>query len=467
MKQVRTRFAPSPTGYLHIGGVRTALFCWLYARKYNGQYILRIEDTDRERSTQAATDAIIDGLAWLGLDADEGPFFQSQRFDRYREVAQQLLEAGHAYHCYCTKEELEAIREQQQKNGEKPRYNRCCRELTTPKHKNVKPVLRFKTPVDGEVIIDDLVHGRIKVSNQELDDFIILRSDNTPTYNFTVVVDDADMEITHVIRGDDHINNTPKQIHIFNALGVNIPKFAHLPMINGQDGRKLSKRHGAVSVLEYEQEGYLPEALLNYLARLGWSHGDQELFTIEEMIEYFDITNVNKSSASFDVDKLQWTNQHHLKKADSSRLAKLIAKRLSNQNINIDTNVNLNNVVDVYREKVKTLKELADSISYLFMDKVVYDPQSADKFLNAESVTTLESAREKLLSHEQWQVEPLGQMIKSLVKQTGLKFPLVAQPLRVALTGSTNSPSIDQTLWLVGKDKSLQRLSDAIDHINK
>ncbi len=467
MKQVRTRFAPSPTGYLHIGGVRTALFCWLYARKHKGQYILRIEDTDRERSTQAATDAIIDGLNWLGLDADEGPFFQSQRFDRYRQVAQQLLEAGHAYHCYCTKEELEAVREQQQKNGEKPRYNRCCRELTEPKHPNVKPVLRFKTAIDGEVIIKDLVHGDIKVNNQELDDFIILRSDNTPTYNFTVVVDDADMQISHVIRGDDHINNTPKQIHIFNALGVDLPKFAHLPMINGQDGRKLSKRHGAVSVLEYEQEGYLPEALLNYLARLGWSHGDQELFTIEEMIEYFDIKDVNKAAASFDVDKLLWTNQHHIKQANSERLANLVQQRLLDDGIKIDSSINLENVVDVYREKAKTLKELADSINYLFAENVTYDQQSADKFLTRESLTVLDSARNQLLELTQWQVEPIGQIVKTLVEESGLKFPQVAQPLRVALTGSTHSPSIDQTLWLIGKDKSLSRLKDAIDHINK
>ncbi len=467
MKQVRTRFAPSPTGYLHIGGVRTALFCWLYARKYNGQYILRIEDTDQERSTQAATDAIIDGLAWLGLDADEEPVFQSQRFDRYREVAKKLLEQGQAYHCYCTKEELEAVRKEQQKSGEKPRYNRCCRERSESKHPDIKPVLRFKTPIDGEVVINDLVHGEITVSNQELDDFIILRSDEAPTYNFTVVVDDTDMQISHVIRGDDHINNTPKQIHIFNALGVALPEFAHLPMINGQDGRKLSKRHGAVSVLEYEQAGYLPEALLNYLARLGWSHGDQELFSIDEMIEYFDITEVNKAAASFDIDKLLWTNQHHLKQADSGRLAKLIEQRLNEDNIRTDNNINLENVVDVYREKAKTLKELADSIKYLFIDKISYDQPSADKFLTCENLAVIDSAQAKLTELDQWQVESLSQVIKSLVDESGLKFPQVAQPLRVALTGSTNSPSIDQTLWLVGRDKSLGRLKDAIKHIKQ
>ena len=466
MKQVRTRFAPSPTGYLHIGGVRTALFCWLYARKHNGQYILRVEDTDRERSTQAATDAIIDGLAWLGLDADEGPFFQSQRFDRYSQVAEELLASGHAYHCYCTKDELEAVREAQQKDGEKPRYNHCCRDRSEPKHPDINPVLRFKTPLDGEVLINDQVHGVIAVNNQELDDFIILRSDGTPTYNFTVVVDDIDMQITHVIRGDDHINNTPKQIHIFNALGIKLPQFAHLPMINGQDGRKLSKRHGAVSVLEYKQDGYLPEALLNYLARLGWSHGDQELFSIDEMIEYFDISDVNKSAASFDVDKLIWTNQHHLKLADSERLAAMLNERLSDDNIQIGDEINLQDVIDVYREKAKTLKELADSVKYLFDNKITYDQQNADKFLTQESVAVIELIRSKLDSVEHWQVESLGEIVKSVVADTGLKFPQVAQPLRVALTGSTNSPSIDQTLWLVGKQKSLNRLDEALSYIN-
>ena len=466
MKQVRTRFAPSPTGYLHIGGVRTALFCWLYARKHNGQYILRIEDTDRERSTQAATDAIIDGLTWLGLDADEGPFFQSQRFDRYSQVANKLLASGHAYHCYCTKDELETVRQSQQKNGEKPRYNHCCRNRNEPKHQDVIPVLRFKTPLDGEVLINDLVHGDIVVNNQELDDFIILRSDGTATYNFTVVVDDVDMQITHVIRGDDHINNTPKQIHIFNALGVELPEFAHLPMINGQDGRKLSKRHGAVSVLEYKQDGYLPEALLNYLARLGWSHGDQELFSIDEMIEYFDISDVNKSSASFDVDKLIWTNQHHLRLADCERLTSLLKNRLQEDNINVTDDVNLHDVIEVYREKSKTLKELTSSVKYLFDDKVTYDQKNAEKFLTGESAAVVELIKNELLSIEQWQVESLGEVVKSVVTDTGLKFPQVAQPLRVALTGSTNSPSIDQTLWLVGKQKSLNRLDQALRYIN-
>ena len=466
MKNVRTRFAPSPTGYLHIGGVRTALFCWLYARKHKGRYILRIEDTDTERSTQAATDAIIDGLAWLGLNADEGPYFQSQRFDRYREVAQQLLEAGHAYHCYCTKEELEAVRDQQLKNGEKPRYNRYWRDRTTPTPPDVSPVLRFKTPLDGEVVINDLVHGEIRVRNQELDDFIILRSDATPTYNFTVVVDDADMQITHVIRGDDHINNTPKQFHIFNALGIELPEFAHLPMINGQDGRKLSKRHGAVSVLEYEQEGYLPEALLNYLARLGWSHGDQELFSIDELIEYFDVTDVNKAAASFDVDKLTWTNQHHLKQADTERLALILRERLLADGIEIDNNIDLQNVIEVYREKSKTMKEMTDSVKYLFVEKPTYDQQNAEKFLTTSSLPAIELVSEKLRSLDQWQVDSLGEIIKSVVADTGLKFPQVAQPLRIALTGSTNSPSIDQTLWLVGKNKSLQRIADAIEYIS-
>ena len=465
MKQVRTRFAPSPTGYLHIGGVRTALFCWLYARQQNGQYILRVEDTDRERSTQAATDAIIDGLKWLKLDADEGPFFQSQRFDRYREVAEQLVDKNQAYYCYCSKEELEAVRLEQQQNGEKPRYNRCCRNAGVPKHSDVEPVLRFKTPVDGDVVINDLVHGPIQVNNSELDDFIILRSDGTPTYNFTVVVDDIDMRISHVIRGDDHINNTPRQIHIFNALNAELPAFAHLPMINGSDGRKLSKRHGAVSVLEYREEGFLPEALLNYLARLGWSHGDQELFSMDELVRYFDISSVNKSAASFDRDKLVWTNQHHIKQASPEVLSGYLQEQLVRLKINFENGPDLDHVVEVYREKAKTMKEMAEQVNYLYVDKIDYDEQCADKFLSTESLDVLSQIHQQLTDLEQWHVDSIGTIIKTIVAESGLKFPKIAQPLRVAATGNTNSPSIDQTLWLLGKDKCLQRISQAISHI--
>ena len=465
MKQVRTRFAPSPTGYLHIGGVRTALFCWLFARAHNGQYILRVEDTDVQRSTEAATRAIIDGLDWLNLNADEGPYFQSQRFDRYREVANQLLEDNHAYYCYCTKEQLEAVRSEQQKKGEKPRYNRCCRDAVSPRNSDVEPVLRFKTPVDGEVIINDLVHGPIEVSNEELDDFIILRSDGTPTYNFTVVVDDIDMQISHVIRGDDHINNTPKQIHIFNALNAELPEFAHLPMINGSDGQKLSKRHGAVSVLEYQQEGFLPEALLNYLARLGWSHGDQELFTIDELINYFDLANVNKSAASFDRNKLVWTNQHHIKQADARELSGYLEQQLMAMNVDTSTGPELDDVVEVYREKAKTLREMAQQVSYLYADKIEYDANCAEKFLNPDALDVLTTIHRQLTELEQWDVDAIGAIIKTTVEHTGLKFPKIAQPLRVAITGNTNSPSIDQTLWLTGKTKCLERLARAIDNI--
>ena len=469
MKQIRTRFAPSPTGYLHIGGVRTALFCWLFARQNKGEYILRVEDTDRERSTQAATDAIIDGLKWLNLDADEGPFFQSQRFDRYQAVALQLLEENHAYYCYCTREELDAVRTQQQTKGEKPRYNRCCRNADSPKHSDIEPVMRFKTPMQGEVVIKDLVHGSIRVNNAELDDFIIQRSDGTPTYNFTVVVDDIDMQISHVIRGDDHINNTPKQIHIFNALNSPLPEFAHLPMINGPDGRKLSKRHGAVSVLEYEQEGFLPQALLNYLARLGWSHGDQELFSIEEMIRLFDLSSVNKSSASFDRDKLLWTNQHYIKQAPVSELAIQLKLQLGYLDRGllaaVENGPDLESVAQVYREKVKTMKEMAQQVSYLYLDTVHYDEQCAQKFLNSESVDILKAVHQQLSDLQQWDVDSIGAIIKSIVSESGLKFPKIAQPLRVAIKGNTNSPSIDQTLWLLGKDKCLKRIANAIEII--
>lgn len=469
MNPVRTRFAPSPTGYLHIGGVRTALFCWLFARQNGGQYILRIEDTDRERSTQAATDAIIDGLEWLNLSADEGPVFQSQRFDRYREVARELLAKDRAYYCYCSKDELEAVRLEQQQKGEKPRYNRCCRNLDTPKNAGIKPVLRFKTPVEGEVLFNDLVHGTIRVNNAELDDFIILRSDDTPTYNFTVVVDDTDMRISHVIRGDDHINNTPKQIHIYNALGSQLPDFAHLPMINGSDGRKLSKRHGAVSVLEYREQGYLPEALLNYLARLGWSHGDQELFTVEELVRYFDLSGVNKSAASFDRDKLLWTNQHHIKNAPAAELSQhlqeqLVSLGIPKQRVSGD-DPDLESVVEIYRDKAKTMKEMAQQVVYLFEQTIDYDAQCAEKFLNSASLDVLTQAHQQLSDIKTWDVASIGAIIKSIVSESGLKFPMIAQPLRVAVTGHTNSPSIDQTLWLLGKDNCLHRIATAIGTI--
>lgn len=466
MKQVRTRFAPSPTGYLHIGGVRTALFCWLFARQKNGQYILRVEDTDRERSTQEATDAIVNGMKWLKLNADEGPYFQSQRLDRYREVARQLLEKRQAYYCHCSRQELEAVRLEQQRRGEKPRYDRCCRDAQRPKHSDVEPVLRFKTPIKGGVVFNDLVHGTIRVSNAELDDLIILRSDGTPTYNFTVVVDDVDMQISHVIRGDDHINNTPKQIHIFNALGAELPEFAHLPMINGPDGRKLSKRHGAVSVLEYREEGFLPQALLNYLARLGWSHGDQELFTMDEMVRHFDLSDVNKSAASFDRDKLLWTNQHHIKQAPAEELSAYLVEQLARLNVNPQNGPSADDVVEVYREKARTMKEMAEQVSYLYADEIDYDAQSAQKFLNAESLEILKQVHQQFTQLDQWRVDSIGTVVKSIVTQSGLKFPKVAQPLRVAVTGNTNSPSIDQTLWLPGKDRCLRRIEKAIDYIH-
>ena len=379
--EVRTRFAPSPTGYLHIGGARTALFSWLFARHHGGKFVLRIEDTDRERSTQESVDAILQGMEWLGLDYDEGPFYQTKRFDRYQEVIQQLLDNDLAYRCYCTKEELDALRQQQQKNKQKPRYDGRYRDYKGSVPKDIDPVIRFKNPLDGEVVIHDLVLGDITIKNSELDDLIIARSDGTPTYNLTVVIDDLDMNITHVIRGDDHVNNTPRQINMIHALGGALPNYAHLPMILGGDGKRMSKRHGAVSVSSYKEQGYLPEALLNYLVRLGWAHGDQEVFSIQEMIDLFSLENVNKSAATFDVDKLQWLNQHYIKSATNDDLTKLFRQALKTTGITIDTEEDhLHKVIELQKERVKTINEMVESSQYFFSDFAQYDEKSAKKF---------------------------------------------------------------------------------------
>ncbi|HEX5339733.1 MAG TPA: glutamate--tRNA ligase [Gammaproteobacteria bacterium] len=461
---VRTRFAPSPTGYLHIGGARTALYCWLYARHHGGQFVLRVEDTDRERSTDAALQAILDGMAWLNLGHDEGPFYQTQRFDRYKEVAQQLLADGHAYHCYCSKQELEAMRAGQMARKEKPRYDGRCRQRSEPVA-GVAPVIRFKNPESGQTIIHDLVHGDIVFENSELDDLIIARSDGTPTYNFTVVVDDMDMRITHVIRGDDHINNTPRQLNIFKALGAIAPEYAHLPMILGPDGTKLSKRHGAVSVMQYREDGFLPEAVLNYLVRLGWSHGDQEIFSREEMVSLFDIADVNKSASAINPDKLLWLNQHYIKSGDAARLGAELGWHLQRIGLNITDAAKLAAVVRAQAERAKTFKDMALASRFFFEEFAEYDPQAATKNLNPETLPALRDMRVRLAALEGWSASHLHAALEACVAALDTKLGKVAQPVRVAVSGGTVSPPIDVTLEILGRDTTLARLDRAIRHI--
>jgi glutamyl-tRNA synthetase len=455
-----TRFAPSPTGMLHIGGVRTALFSWLQARRYGGRFILRIEDTDRERSTDEAVRVILEGMAWLGLEADSPPVFQTARFDRYRAVIDQLLAEGKAYRCYCTKEELEQLRADQMARKEKPRYDGRWRDRTDSRP-GVDPVIRFKNPLDGEVVVHDLVHGNVVFQNKELDDLIIARGDGTPTYNFCVVVDDMDMGVTHVIRGDDHLNNTPRQINMFKALGAQVPVFAHVPMILGPDGAKLSKRHGAVSVLQYEEEGYLPDALLNYLVRLGWSHGDQEIFTREEMIAAFDIADVNKAASAFNPEKLLWLNQQHLMRAEPASVVRYLKPHLSRISIECDDEAYLARIVIAQRERVKTLKEMAANSRYFFGDEIALDEKAAVKHLTAEAKSLLSVLKARLTALPEWTAAAVHGALEQLSAEQGVGLGKIAQPLRVAVTGGTISPPIDMTLELLGKDRCLARLSAA------
>lgn len=464
-KPVRTRFAPSPTGYLHIGGVRTALYSWLYARRHGGQFILRIEDTDRERSTQAAIDAILEGMRWLGLDEDEGPYYQTHRFDAYRSVARNLVATGHAYHCYCTREELEAMRAEAQARGDKPRYDGRCRNRTEPRA-GVAPVIRFKNPVAGQVVLEDAVKGRIVFDNAELDDLIILRSDDTPTYNFTVVVDDLEMRITHVIRGDDHVNNTPRQINLFLALGAEPPVYAHLPMIHGADGAKLSKRHGAVSVLEYRQQGFLPDALLNYLLRLGWSHGDQELFARDEMIAKFDLEHVSRSAANFDPAKLAWVNQQHMLRAPVETLAAALLEQLAALGVDPALGPPPTLVATTFRERSQTLAEMAVRARCYYTDLVEYDAAAAKAQLNATTKPTLAALRTALAELGEWTDASTQAAVEAVAAAQSLKLGKVAQPLRVALTGSTASPPIGATLVLVGQQRAVARLDRALEYID-
>ena len=463
---VRTRFAPSPTGYLHIGGARTALFSWLYARKNAGTFILRIEDTDRERSTQASVDAILEGMAWLELNYDEGPFYQTQRFDRYAEVIQQLLDSGYAYRCYCSKDELEQMRERQMARKEKPRYDGYWRER---QHKTppagVEPVIRFKNPQAGVVEFDDMVRGKITVSNAELDDLIIARSDGTPTYNFTVVVDDIDMNVTHVIRGDDHINNTPRKINIMQALGFTPPRYAHVPMILGADGQRLSKRHGAVSVMQYRDEGYLPEALLNYLVRLGWSHGDQEIFSRAEMVEYFNLESINRAPAAFSPEKLLWLNQHYLKTLPVEAIEQQLTWHLQQQQLDITNGPAIADVINAQRERAKTLVEMVAISRYFYEDVNHYDEAAVQKQFKADTAETLRVVKDQLATIDDWQGTAIHHAINQACEQLGVKLGKVGPALRIAVTGGTSSPSLDVTLELIGKARSLQRIERAIEFI--
>src|SRR5579872_2407210 len=429
---VVTRFAPSPTGLLHIGGVRTALFSWLYARRTGGRFILRIEDTDRERSTEEAIGVILDGMQWLGLSCDEGPHYQTQRYPRYREVLAQMLAAGTAYRCYCTKQELEQMRAEQIARKEKPRYDGRCRDRTEPRP-GVDPVVRFRNPTDGEVIVDDLVHGPVVFHNRELDDLIIARSDGNPTYNFCVVVDDSDMRITHVIRGDDHLNNTPRQINMLRALGFEPPVYAHVAMILGPDGAKLSKRHGAVSVLQYRDAGYLPEAILNYLARLGWSHGDQEIFTLGELIAAFDIKNVNKAASAFNPEKLLWVNQQHMMRAPLSRLAAVLRAELARLGLQCADEPLLEGVAAAQRERARTMKEMAQNSRYFFSDAIELDEKAARKNLVGEGAGALARVQQSLAALSEWSASKVHEALSALATELGVGLGKVAQPLRVAV----------------------------------
>src|SRR5712692_1525964 len=463
--QIRTRFAPSPTGFLHIGGARTALFSWAYARRHGGKFILRVEDTDLERSTGESVNAILEGMKWLGLDWDEGPFFQMQRLARYREVSDQLIASGHAYRCWATREELETLRAEQRARGEKPRYDGRWRPeraraagLVPPQ--NLRPVIRFRTPEEGEVGWNDLVKGPVSFPNSELDDLVLLRADGVPTYNFGVVVDDLDLRITHVIRGDDHVNNTPRQMHIFEALKKPLPFFAHVPMILGSDGERLSKRHGAVSVMQYRDEGYLPEALVNYLARLGWSHGDEEIFDRKSFVEWFSLEAVSHSPAKFNPEKLQWLNNQYMKASDDARLARLAEPFLKAGGCDISRGPKLADVVALLKERANTLMELAAAAVYFYRPISPTDELRAQHY-TADVLPAMKALRQKLASVE-WNRQTLGAAVKEIVTAHGLKMPKLAMPLRVMLTGTTHTPSIDAVLELIGREEVLRRMDSEL-----
>jgi glutamyl-tRNA synthetase len=463
---VRTRFAPSPTGFLHIGGARTALFSYLFARRHGGEFVLRVEDTDRERSTAESVNAILEGMTWLGLDYDEGPFYQTERMDRYREVIDRLLVEGKAYYCYATHEELQVLREEQMKRGEKPRYDRRYRDFTGTPPEGVRPVVRFKNPLDGLVVVEDAIRGRVTFRNDELDDLVIARGDGTPTYNLTVVVDDMDMNITHVVRGDDHLNNTPRQINLYRALGVEPPRFAHLPMIHGPDGAKLSKRHGAVSVMQYRHDGFLPEALLNYLVRLGWSHGDEEIFSRSEMIQLFDLVEVNNSASAINPEKLRWLNQHYIRELPVEDVAAELRWHLGRLDIDPDERgPKPQDIVPAYADRVHTLVEMAEQARPFYLDAVEPAPDALAK-LDASAPMVLDALRVALEDDAAWESDAtLEAAVKGVAETLELKLGKVGPVLRLALLGHTSSPSFGIVLRLMGKMRSIQRLNALQDRV--
>ena len=462
---VKTRFAPSPTGYLHVGGARTALFSWLHARKHGGKFVLRIEDTDLQRSTAESINAILEGMTWLGLEYDEGPLYQTDRFERYDEIIRQLLDQGLAYRCDCSRERLDKLREGQMQRKEKPRYDGHCRGRQIDADK--PHVIRFRNPHTGNIVVNDLVRGKVVFYNDELDDLVIRRTDGSPTYNLTVVVDDLDMGITTVIRGDDHLNNTPRPINILPALGKEPPEYAHVPMILGDDGARLSKRHGAVSVMEYRKQGILPEALLNYLVRLGWSHGDQEIFPVDEMIELFDIKDVNRAASSFNTEKLLWLNQHYIKNDDPARIARLLSPHMGELGVDPSVDPPLVDVVTAQQERASSLVEMAQISAFIYQDFSEYDETAARKHLRPVAFEPLQRVRAALESLDAWEPEALHQAVVDVAGALDLKMGKVAQPLRVAVVGRAASPGIDVTLHLVGREASLRRIDRALDYIQK
>jgi glutamyl-tRNA synthetase len=464
---IRTRFAPSPTGVLHLGSVRTALFCWLYAKHSEGQFILRIEDTDKQRSTTDNVNAILEGMSWLGIACDEGPIFQTDRFERYHQVATEWLDAEKAYRCYCSKDELDAMREKQKEKGEKTRYNGHCRDLKYDESKKGDFVLRFKNPRAGQVLVSDQVRGDVTFENHELDDLVIVRTDGSPTYNFAVVVDDADMEISHVIRGDDHLNNTPRQINMFEALGVSAPIYSHLPMILGDDGAKLSKRHGAVDIRDYREQGFIPEAVLNYLVRLGWSYGDQEIFSIEEMIELFDLPGINQSASAFSGDKLLWLNQEYMMHAPAESLVPHLEYHMNLIGIDRSEGPKLNEVIEAYRERAETFTQMAEACRYCYEEFDEIDPKAIKKHLRPVILEPIEALYLNLQLLEGWSKETISRSINDTASSFDINMGKLGQPLRVAATGVSASPSIDITLCLIGKERTLKRLERAIEIIRK
>lgn len=464
-EKVRTRFAPSPTGFLHVGGARTALFAWLYARHGKGQFILRIEDTDQQRSTDESTKAILDAMTWLGLDWDEGPFFQAQRVDLHRHMVKNLLSEGKAYYCACSPEDLEEKRKRALAEGRKPKYDGTCRDKNLPKTANA--AVRFRCPHTGVTIVNDLIKGIITFNNEELDDLIIERRDGYPTYNFAVVVDDAEMEITHVIRGDDHVNNTPRQILLYEALGFKVPHFGHVSMIMGSDKTRLSKRHGATSVMAYKDMGYLPEAMVNYLVRLGWSYGDQEIFTLDELIAFFTLESVGKSAAIFNPEKLLWLNQYYIKESPSERLVREVTPFWRQLGVDTADQEFLRNISDDIKSRVKTLVEFAESSLFYFADDVTYESEAADAFLKAEIADNLVTLAERIPSVQDYTKKGIETFLRSIAEEKGFKLKVIAQPLRVALTGKTVSPGIDEVMITLGKERVIKRIKRAVEYIKK